>query len=209
MVHTFAKGETVIHTGRPEWGPGDVLSAEGIMHEGKACQRLSIRFSRAGLKTISTAFAQLRAVEQDAAATSHLLHDIHELVDEERKDEIREAMSRQAAEGLLQALPENVTDPFLPLLKRVEAALALYGDWDRPGGLLDWATRQTGLRDALAIFSRHDLESQHERFRIALDAQFRKILRDARKQDAHATEALLTRAGSAARSAVRRADIGR
>lgn len=56
----FQIGDRVLHPGKPEWGVGTVASAAGAVHEGAQCQRLGIRFDRAGLKTISTAFVNLR-----------------------------------------------------------------------------------------------------------------------------------------------------
>jgi hypothetical protein len=56
----FQIGDRVLHPGKPEWGVGTVASAAGAVHEGAHCQRLGIRFDRAGLKTISTAFVNLR-----------------------------------------------------------------------------------------------------------------------------------------------------
>jgi hypothetical protein len=56
----FQIGDRVLHPGKPEWGVGTVASAAGAVHEGAQCQRLGIRFDRAGLKTISTAFVSLR-----------------------------------------------------------------------------------------------------------------------------------------------------
>ena len=54
-------GDRVIHAGRPEWGIGEVRSAEVVHQDGQRAQRLTIRFDRAGVKVISTAFAELRA----------------------------------------------------------------------------------------------------------------------------------------------------
>lgn len=56
----FQIGDRVLHPAKPEWGVGTVASAAGAVHEGTTCQRLAIRFDRAGLKTITTAFVNLR-----------------------------------------------------------------------------------------------------------------------------------------------------
>lgn len=53
-------GDSVRHATRPEWGHGKISKAEAAVHEGRACQRLTINFERAGLKTLSTAFAELQ-----------------------------------------------------------------------------------------------------------------------------------------------------
>jgi hypothetical protein len=66
----FQIGDRVLHPRKPEWGVGTVASAAGAVHEGSPCQRLSIRFDRAGLKTITTAFVNLRrASKADSVIT--------------------------------------------------------------------------------------------------------------------------------------------
>lgn len=221
----FAKGDSVIHAGKPEWGPGDVMSAEGQLHEGKPCQRLTIRFSRAGLKTISTAFADLRPASE--APLAMLARRVAAAPEEpERNGKSREdtdnlrghgeseptmqdVLDRAASLEALQKLPENINDPFVPVMKRVQATLDLYKLWDKPAGVLDWATIQTGLRDPMSMMSRHELEAQMDRFRISLDGHLKKILKDARKEDAKAVDAALAQCGPAAKAALRRVDIGR
>ena len=208
-----AKGDTVIHAGKPEWGPGDVLSVEGVLHEGKSVQRVTIRFARAGLKTISTAFAELRQVKNGTPLTaptpSPQPRTKHAPEPTEPVQDDAPDPSRQAAAEALQKLPDEATDPFLPLTQRVRTTLALYRYADSPGGLMDWAVTQTALRDPLAHFSRHDLEAAFERFRIALDNHLRKVVPAARKASPRDVEAMLAAAGPAARQAVRRVDIGR
>lgn len=231
---TFAKGESVFHAGKPEWGPGDVISAEGHAHEGKPCQRLTIRFARAGLKTISTAFADLRPASEAplaamarrvAAAPADNVHsggseggggsgsggDLDEADSGESDTTMQEVLDRAASLEALQKLPENINDPFVPIMKRVHATLAVYKLWDKAGGagVLDWATIQTGLRDPMSMMSRHELEAQMDRFRISLDGHFKKLLKDARREDPKSLEAALTQCGPAAKAALRRVDIGR
>lgn len=63
----FQIGDRILHPAKPEWGVGTVSSASGIVHEGAPCQRLAIRFDRAGLKTISTAFVALRRANAHTA----------------------------------------------------------------------------------------------------------------------------------------------
>src|SRR5689334_4605995 len=57
-------GDRLVHAGRPEWGIGEVRAAEATTQDGVRCQRLTIRFDRAGVKTISTAFADLKTPEE-------------------------------------------------------------------------------------------------------------------------------------------------
>jgi hypothetical protein len=57
--------------------------------------------------------------------------------------------------------------------------------------------------------SRHELEAQMDRFRISLDGHLKKILKDARREDAKAVDVALAQCGPAAKAALRRVDIGR
>ena len=57
--HSFAFGDRIVHAGKPEWGAGIVSKARNVTHNGVQAQSLTIRFDRAGLKTLNSAFAQL------------------------------------------------------------------------------------------------------------------------------------------------------
>jgi hypothetical protein len=122
---------------------------------------------------------------------------------------MQDVLDRAASLEALQKLPENINDPFVPIMKRVQATLDLYKLWDKPAGVLDWATIQTGLRDPMSMMSRHELEAQMDRFRISLDGHLKKILKDARREDAKAVDVALAQCGPAAKAALRRVDIGR
>lgn len=193
---TFVKGQVVVHSGKPEWGPGDVLSAESATQDGAPCQRVTIRFARAGLKTLSTAFAELKPAPKETEPPIS------------PADATPGETDRDLSERLV-ALPEEATDPFLGAEKRLGATLGLYRFADGPSGLLDWATVQTGMRDPLGRFTRHELESHFARFRIALDTHLKNLLRDLRRKDPAMVDRLLAQAGVAARSAVRRVDVVR
>ncbi|MFO0831209.1 MAG: DUF3553 domain-containing protein [Phycisphaerales bacterium] len=215
---TVAKGDTVVHSGKPEWGPGDVLSVEGVMHEGKPVQRVTVRFARAGLKTLSTAFADLRpapsagvarpaepaVVAPKPALSGRSVSPLAATTIEPDPD-----FAIDASAEALQKLPEAATDPFLSATVRLKATLAIYRYSETPAGLIDWAVTQTALRDPLAKYSRHDLEVAFERYRISVDNHLRKLLPVARKEAPRDVEALLSSAGPGARQAVRRVDIGR
>jgi hypothetical protein len=201
------------------------MSAEGQLHEGKPCQRLTIRFSRGGLKTISTAFADLRpaseaplamfakrfaAAPEEPVRNGKSRDDTDDLRGNgESEPTMQDVLDRAASLEALQKLPENINDPFVPIMKRVQATLDLYKLWDKPAGVLDWATIQTGLRDPMSMMSRHELEAQMDRFRISLDGHLKKILKDARREDAKAVDVALAQCGPAAKAALRRVDIGR
>ena len=66
MTTEFQPNDKLQHTGKPEWGVGTVLSVQRATHEGKPCQRLTVRFDGAGRKTINTAFAALALLSERA-----------------------------------------------------------------------------------------------------------------------------------------------
>ncbi|MCC6678871.1 MAG: DUF3553 domain-containing protein [Phycisphaerales bacterium] len=187
-------GDHVRHAGRPEWGNGQITAAESVIQDGRACQRVTVRFDRVGLKTLSTAFADLRPAEtlvSSEAPTDPLLAD------------------GPAVQELLSRVPESATDPFSTPRKRLEATLNLYRFSDRGGSLLDWAAAQTGLKDPLARFSRHELEGLFQKFQFNLDAHLKKLVRDLKKADPATLTALAASASPAAKQALRRADAAR
>lgn len=197
---TWVKGDKVVHAARPEWGPGEVLQADAASQDGKPCQRLIIRFQRAGMKTISTAFAELShagdaPLSESAPETEH--------------DPLAAAATNASVEEAMLRLPENATDPFISIRRRVETTLNLYKYGESGGGLLDWAAIQTGLKDPLSRFNRHELEQWWDRFRIEADTHLKKLLRDLRKQDPKALDEIAAAAGPAAKRALRQADMGR
>jgi hypothetical protein len=211
----WVRGENVVHATRPEWGAGEILVAEPVVHEGRPCQRLTIRFTRAGTKTVSTAFAELRpaadmprlppeAVAEEPQATSRAVPQPTPTTDPIVRAEVEATVSE-----MLTRLPEVATDPFSSLRSRLEATLDLYKFTPSGGSLLDWAAIQTGLKDPLARFNRHELEQWFQRFQFELDAHLKKLVRDVRKQDPQALAELSAEATPAARTALRRADIGR
>jgi hypothetical protein len=200
MGKDWSKGDSVVHAAKPEWGAGEVLVAETLSHEGRACQRLTIRFTRAGTKTISTAFADLRP----ASDMPYLPQPQHDA-----PDPIAQMADNANVEELMIKLPEKATDPFTGLRQRLAATLDLYRFTDTGGALLDWAAIQTGMKDPLSRFSRHELEQWFGRFRMEVDNHLRKLVRDVRKQDPQGFEAVAAAATPAGRQALRRADAMR
>jgi hypothetical protein len=196
--HIWRPGDTVRHPAKPEWGPGTVVSALSTTQDGKPCQRLNVRFGRAGLKTISTAFAALEPA--DSPANPAAPQRASSWLDEAERLPPAERMSR---------LPDSVTDPFRTLLQRFKSALDLYTYQPSGGSLIDWATTQSGLTDPLAEFSRHDLEAFFQRFRNNLDQHLRKLAPELAKADREAVRALAAGAPSAAVPVLRRLNIGR
>lgn len=196
----FKFGDRLVHSARPEWGAGVVTAAQSIVEDGQPVQRLTIRFDRAGLKTISTAIAELRyAANGDAALTATAeapapTPDDGWLSQLEAGD-VAERMAR---------LPDETRDPFTTLGARLKATLNLWRFSDQGAALLDWAAMQTGLKDPMTRFNRHELEQFFKRFGTEREAQLKKILLEARKQPSAEIEKAKAEALPAARDAMRR-----
>jgi hypothetical protein len=196
----WSKGDSVVHAAKPEWGAGEVLLAEAISHEGKPVQRLTIRFTRAGTKTISTAFADLRP----ASDMPYLPEPTAD-----KPDPLAQVALSASVEEMMTRLPESATDPFRSLRQRLIATVNLYRFEENGATLLDWAAIQTGLKDPLSRFNRHELEQWFSRFKVELDTHLRKLVKEVRRQDPQAIEAAAAAAPHAGRQALRRADAMR
>ncbi len=197
----FKFGDRVVHTSRPEWGEGVVTAAAADTVEGMTCQRLTVRFDRAGLKTLSTALARLRpATAMDAtpaAANGQATPG---------QFEAKGWLDRAGAETpevVMARLPEAATDPFATLEQRLAATLGLYRFTDQGAPLLDWAAAQTGLADPLSIFNRHQLEQYFARYATARDQHLRQLSEELRRKDPGAQERLLAAAPAGAKMALR------
>lgn len=210
----WSKGDTVLHSLRPEWGSGEVLAAESTVHEGRPCQKLTIRFSRAGTKTISTGFVELRHASDGPrlpepaellAPTPPPSGQPAQTLDPEPDPLVLRDQQRAVTDALT-ALPDPATDPFSSMRSRLAATLDLYRYTPTGASLLDWAAVQTGLRDPLSRFNRHELEQWFSKFQMERDGHLRKLLRDARRQEPAMVEELLSQASQSARAAARRAD---
>lgn len=214
QMRKWNKGERVIHATKPEWGHGEVLEAQSSNHEGKPCQRLVVKFTRAGTKTVSTAFADLRAASESPVLASLARMEPEPQTDasttngETMLDSALDAALNNPIE-MMTRLPESVTDPFVSLRKRTQAAVALYKFGESAGGLLDWAAVQTGLRDPMTRFNRHELEEFFVRFKLVLDGHLKKLLKDVRKEDPGFIAELQASSSPAGQQALRRADMGR
>ncbi|MFZ4574504.1 MAG: DUF3553 domain-containing protein [Phycisphaerales bacterium] len=222
-ANVWVKGDLIVHSARPEWGQGQVLAAEAAQHEGKQCQRLTIRFDRAGTKTLSTAFAELKPAA--GVFASVVLADEPEPEDtppparlaprravdapERAQADQKPSLDPLTLAEVMTKLPESVRDPFIALRKRVASTLDLYRFSESGGALLDWAASQTGLKDPLSRFSRHELEQWFQRFRMDADHHLRKLARELRKAEPGAIDELFQAASPAGKQAMRRADFGR
>ena len=194
-------GDRVRHGAKPEWGVGTVIKADSTSHEGKRCQRLSIKFARQGTKTISTAFAKLELAEErpkiDAArdpVKAALARPSKPAPDRSRRkpppgmmgpaEEAPEqvAIDPSRAREIMTRVPDSAKDPFRSVAQRIDATFDLYKFRQSGGSLLDWASIQSGLDDPLTAFSRHDLEQLFDRFRINLNHHLTELLADARRE---------------------------
>lgn len=198
----WSKGDRVIHAAKPEWGVGELLTAEPLSAGAavKEGQRLTIRFERGGTKAISTEFAELKPMGDMPLRRTTLTEEGQVFSFAPTPTELKELMTK---------LPEQATDPFVSLPKRFAATLDLYRFGDTPAALLDWACMQTGLKDPLTRFNRHELEQWFGRFRIEADDHLKKLAREMRKADPRSIDAAATTCGASAKQALRRVDFGR
>ncbi|MBX3380549.1 MAG: DUF3553 domain-containing protein [Phycisphaeraceae bacterium] len=207
LVREWNIGSKVRHSGCPEWGVGVVTAAQSLVQEGVRCQRLTIRFDKVGSKTISTAFANLLGATDAPSFPSFESPSGNTPMSS--TDSILNREEKAATEETFLRLPELATDPFTTLPKRAAATLALYRFTPSGASLLDWAVMQSGMRDPLSRYNRHELETLFSRFRQNLDAHARKTLKELKKLDAAAFSQVLAQATPEAQAAVRRIDINR
>jgi hypothetical protein len=197
-------GDRLMHAGRPEWGIGEVRTAESLSQNGTRCQRLTVRFERGGVKTLSTAFADLRPADQ--------MPRLQELPPQEPAQNGTGWLNKVEEGSIVDKmtrLPEEATDPFRSKTVRFQNALNLYRFTPIGGSLLDWASIQSGMKDPLSHFSRHELERLFGRFRANLDAHLKKLGLDLKREDPAGMAAAITAAPADAKVAVKRLDIGR
>jgi hypothetical protein len=101
------------------------------------------------------------------------------------------------------ALPLDARDPFNSLGRRMKLTIDLYR-FDRTGAsLIEWGVAQTGLKDPLTHFTRHDLERLFDRWAMERDAHLGRLLVEARMQPALVQQALAA-APPSAREAMKR-----
>jgi Protein of unknown function (DUF3553) len=188
----FQFGDSVRHIRRPEWGTGSVTKTELVSVNGHQVQRLTIRFANAGLKTLSTAHAELEPVVAEDHGIAEVPQGVRHTHDAPAMDIWKNAsepgwlepLARRKIEEQMTALPMEVRDLFNNLEKRLRLMLELYR-FDRTGGkLLDWAVAQSGLKDPLSRFTRHDLERLFDRWAFDRDTLLSRLLVEARTQPA-------------------------
>jgi len=188
-------GDRVTHAGKPEWGVGTVTAVEPATQDGKPCQRVTARFDRAGLKTLSTAYADLQPPGDVGALDQSL-----------RESDLPGEDEHEAARVFMSGLPDELTDPFSDLDRRLERSLAYYRHSPSGGGLIDWASVRSGLADPLSRFNRHELEELFQRFRTSLDNHVAKLVRELARKDRESLERVVSQASAEARQALKRLD---
>lgn len=220
----WSYGDKVVHAGKPEWGIGLVTGASGTIHEGKPCQRVVVRFERAGVKTLSTAFADLRVAETPVLALADRQAELAAAATpapqapagpgytpkhgESNGGWLEKAEAPNAVE-IMTRLPDATNDPFTPFSARLKATIDLYRFTDSGGSLLDWAAAQSGLKDPLSRFSRHELEQIFRRFTFARDEHLKRLVLDMKKQDPVTVQQMLRAAPAPVQQALKRLDVGR
>jgi hypothetical protein len=201
----WAYGDRVQHAKRPEWGIGVITSAQREVHEGKPCQRVTIRFDRAGIKTMSTALAELNPATEAISSAPEAANGAGNGDD----SDWLARLSGTSVEERMVKLPEACTDPFSTLTARLTACLALYRFTDTGASLLDWAAAQSGLKDPMSRFNRHELEVLFQKFAFTRDEHVRRLVVDVKKKDPAELAAAMRAAPPGAQPVVRRFDGGR
>lgn len=197
----WAKGDRVVHATKPEWGIGEIIAAESAGSVAvKDAQRLTIRFERAGTKAISTEFAELKPPGNNPLRNTADTEEGKVFSFAPTPTELKEIMTR---------LPDEASDPFISIQKRFTSTLQLYRFSENSGLLLDWACMQTGLKDPLTRFNRHELEQWYQRFKMVLDDHLKKLAREVRKVDPRLIDTLSANSSATAKQALRRVDFGR
>ncbi|HVZ95047.1 MAG TPA: DUF3553 domain-containing protein [Phycisphaerales bacterium] len=198
----FKYGDRVVHAARPEWGTGVVTGVQNVAEAGVPSQRLTLRFDRAGLKTISTAQAEIRpASEADVVAEPE--------APVNGEAGWLQSLERLSPLELMTRMPEAASDPFASMASRLKATFDLYRFSNQGSSLLDWAAMQTGLRDPLTKFTRQELEQFFHRFALERDGMLKKNLLDAKKSDEPQVREMLANPPVTVKDALRRANLGR
>lgn len=192
-------GDRVIHALKPEWGAGVVTTATGMSHEGKPCQSLTIRFERAGVKTISTAFANLVSADEHPGL-------LNGAVSAAEDDPLAAKANADDAKVSMLRIAEDAKDPFTTIAQRFEATVRLFRFQPTGRSLLDWAATQTGLADPMSRFNRHELEQFFQQWSVVRDNHLKKIVLEFRKTDQAGLQAAIRKAPPLVQQTLRRLD---
>lgn len=96
--------------------------------------------------------------------------------------EAKKSSNGQANGDELRRLPDALSDPFLTLEQRVEAALDTFRFSLEARSLIDWAIGQTGLDDPMSRYTRHELEQGFDWFCRDRDLQLKELVREAKSR---------------------------
>lgn len=232
-IRKWASGDRVVHSSKPEWGVGTISAAIGTTQDGRSCQSLTVRFERAGLKTLSTAYAHLIPAneaptlppvpEPFAPAPSPKTTSAHsgsggnssppppkplDADDLEFLARLNGGMPSEIKDKMAK-LPDPATDPFSTPVARLKATLATFRFTPTGASLLDWAATQSGLSDPLSRFNRHELEAFFQQFVVVRDGHLRKLIFEMKKTDPQGVAAAVATAPPGAQQALRRLDAWR
>ncbi len=216
MTMGWRPGDRVIHTGKPEWGVGAVETVAAAVEGGAACQRIRVRFERAGTKALCTAYARLKPADGDGGPPGAAPQTIEPPMEQQEKQDMGSEQggswlaaleAKPVAERLVE-MPESARDPFLPVAERLANAFGLYRFRAEGASLLDWAAMQTQMKDPLSALSRHELEEYFRRFRHALDQHTADLAAELKRSDPATLQRLVSSAPEEAQRALRR-NLGR
>ena len=207
----FQPNDQLQHPGKPEWGTGTVLAVQPASHEGKPCQRLTVRFAGGGKKTINTAFASLIRLGEPKPATTQPRPrpgSRSSIAPAPPPSPAQQTPDKTEMVQRLSQLPGSLTDPFRDLQTRLTETLEQYRTQPDNRGLLQWASIQTGLADPMSVLNRHELEEHFANQRIRLDRHLKSLLDEARRNKLD-TRPIIAAAPPGAQQAIRRINPGR
>jgi len=172
-------GDKVRHRRRPEWGEGTVASAQNATHGGRPAQRLVINFANHGRVTLNAAVAPIAPAGSSSTATATSTST--STSGGGGGGWLNQLEGKTVDADALAVLPEDVSDPFASLARRLRLIGELYRFRREPRSVMEWAVAQSGLTDPLSRFSRNDLEQQFIAFEQARDGHLRSLLAAAQK----------------------------
>lgn len=180
---TIAFGDRVRHPKFPEWGNGAVIKAETTMVHGQPTNRVTVRFSSAGLKSFVGHSLPLELLDDghsmpgDRECARPAISEVEDL----EKSGLNQAVEQKLLE-IMHTIPLACRDPFNTSEHRLRRTLELY-KYDMSGrGLMEWAMAQTGMDDPLTRFNRTELESFFTHYSHELNQHLRKLLSEMREE---------------------------
>lgn len=201
----FAFGDTVRHPTRPEWGVGAVTKVESVQVDGRSAQRVSIRFTGQGVKTLNTGYVELERADDGHERTSTVVDDAPAaaLFRTFADDDWLADVNGRRIEEAMRSLPETACDPFAAPTTRLERTLSLYRFGPEGHSLIAWAVAQTGLDDPLSRFNRHELERFFDRWSNERDTHLQRTIAECDLPRSQ-LDRMLSAAPPAARQSLRR-----